>query len=422
MSAPHPTTRVRTRTLSNSLVDSKTVYYLNGSQNTIDSAKLPGVWAEEYTQDVVGNYGGNNPFINSRPSKSEASSTLTMVRANNPNEKYVVSGCVTQMQLRVSRPYCTTPTQLSSDLLGMTELAKAECLAKIDSTPYQMGEDIGEIANTLRFLEKQADLVDDLNGHFKQVLRGNYSLLKSPGVRRLLQHTKSGLDSQARAHLVLSFGYGQLVRSISNAMEAYDERDRALPVQRKATSRKTNKASKYEVIRRGWSNSPDAADYFTRFASLYDDVKATVLYHQHDPASDFRFKLGLRGKDLLPTAWALVPASWFVDSFYNISDSIKAVENILDPSIVIDRAWITTETNSMDVYQYTHSVNSGWNYTGSGAPYESLTHYKERRPWKPTVYDAFPSRVKVPTNVYSIMNDAAYSWLQVSKRIPRIIL
>jgi hypothetical protein len=302
----------------------------------------------------------------------------------------------------------------------MISMAKANCLAKVDATPYEFGEDIAELHSTLSFIEEQGNLVKKLNKKAKDAIKGNFRFLKDPSARKILRHFKDTLDDQAKTHLVLAFGYGNLLRSSLNAMDAWNERERARPVQRKASDTQQHRDVKRSTLYRLFNQSLGHGDVFFRSESVFDSVKATILYHHLNPASDFRFDLGIRGKDLLPTAWNLVPASWFIDSFYNVSNSIKAVENILDPHIVVDRAWVTVESSRQSVHQYTHSVNVNHIYSGSGNPYLVETDYKERTPWIPGWQDAFPNRLKLPTHSASIMNDASYAWLQLSKRIPRI--
>jgi hypothetical protein len=347
--------------------------------------------------------------------------TITATNPDDPISYLEIGGCVTTAMLEIARPYINGEiSRESSDLGGMASLAKANCLAKIDSTPYEFGEDIVEMKKTMEFIEEQGNLVRKLNKNAKSSLHGNYQFLKHPSSRKILRHFKDGLDHQAKAHLVLSFGYGNVLRSALNAMDAWNERERAIPVQRKASDTQQFRSVSRSTLERLFNQNLSYGDYFFRSEAVFDTVKATVLYHHRDPVSDFRFQLGIRGKDLLPTAWNVVPASWFIDSFYNISNSIKAVENILDPSIVVDRAWITTRSARQSVSQYVYSKNTGYIYSGSGEPLTIEEDFKQRSPWIPSWQDAFPNRIKLPTRASTIMNDAAYAWILLSRRIPRI--
>lgn len=394
------------------------------------------LWSEgssQYTQDVTGNFGGNNPFLSVTQKTSEADGYLSFEYDTGPNSKTkaVRQGPVTQHLLTASGHEIETPPDVSTrDLALIIGDAKAKAVARIESTPFQFGEDVAELRKSLEFIEQQGSLVKDVNKTLVRGLkdaeylrrnfaRGNYrAIVNKLPVSGLPRKLWEMGDNLSRLVLTCNFGYGNILRSIDNAATAFEQRDRSRPVQHLAKGSAESKDSVTALVKSYWDNKT-RYDAFTFTRARYVSARAVIQYHVSDPVSGFRFDLGLRGQDLLPTAWAVMPASWFIDSFYNVSDALKSVANLANPDLVIERAWVSTRTNDDTTWKYVFSQNPGVSYSGSGMPFIAEYEAKERTPWSPTFSDAFPIPGIPSMKASTIMNDTAQLILWATKTYPR---
>lgn len=100
-------------------------------------------------------------------------------------------------------------------------------------------------------------------------------------------------------------------------------------------------------------------------------------------------KIGMRLKDLPVTAWNLVPYSWLVDQFVNVSTFIDALVNMSDPSITIWSGFCTTRTTFRS--RVVLNVSSGSYYGVSGTQFTPTKFVAtlSRSVWMPRNSDVF---------------------------------
>lgn len=250
--------------------------------------------------------------------------------------------------------------------------AKAKALGNVDRSPYAFGEDLGELGETLRFLKDPAKALRDLSQEF------------SWDVSKLFRKQKYKDRAKAIANVwtMYRFAFSPVVRSAHDLIKAFGE--------------KTNRPKRRTA--RGfsaWSESDSDAEpsgYWTwaRSVSATADFHAGVLYEVSNPFTDWRYKYGLRFKDIPETVWQLLPYSFMVDRVWNLSQAIRGTTAFLDPNVEILTAFVTrrdelVQTRSCVDYTY---------------PVESLTFTPDvdtktkssvtRTPWTPSIGEAVP--------------------------------
>jgi hypothetical protein len=261
----------------------------------------------------------------------------------------------------------------------MYERAKSHALSYVDSTPYQFAEDIAEIASTFTYLKL---LTKRLSRKTKQYTGRENKLLRD---LRLGKNTQSEMTVKlAKLYLEYRFVISPIVRSIHDLITAWN--DKPLKPQERRTARGTGNGH-YSVGKTDltWT-------YHTRFLELTKvDVKAGIYYELNNPIQGFRFKYGIRNKDIPVTLWAIVPLSFMVDRVFNISNAIKGLTSLADPSIKFLAGWITTK-ESVTRQFFVDDVDTipGWTKTVTGDPAMWQTFTYDRSPWTPSLPDIVP--------------------------------
>jgi hypothetical protein len=343
-------------------------------------------------KDVVGNPRSVNPC--SRTVFKFVAGTGTSVFTNSLTKTVLtVSGPTTSYQLVQSRPLGGKPTPITFDTDALLARAKLGALAKVDRTPYAFGEDLAELHKTLGLVKNIAGPLDDINKDFEKSIR-KYS--KSLSYMRAL----------SKAWLIYRFVYGNLARTSESALKAFSERNLDRPLQRRSVFSEPISISRASSFTRGWEAS--RFDTFTLNETLTGFVKAGVYYQQTNPLRDWRYELGLRNKDIIQTMWQLVPASWVVDRFINISNNIKAIHNFLDPSITITDGWVTVDVSRTEQVRFTAQTNPGWTSTVSGSSDITFLRSVFRSPWVPSFADAAVPVVNIDTSITSVLDVSAF--------------
>jgi hypothetical protein len=389
------------------MLDSTSSYYnSNTGITSVNTRNTILALDREEVRDIVGNFGGNNPYTRVRTKSQEDMAVLVI---NNPttHDTSTIEGNVTQYMLMGTGKIQDTFYSVDVDLDKAIKLAKLNCLANINKSPYAFGEDLAELHQSFDFLNNTRGQIQELEHKFAKSIKKFY---RSKGLSDVGSGTKRLVNATSKAFLTVNFGYANIIRSTLNAMRAYEERDRVRAVQSSAYAKEDVSDVKSGIFKRKWGSNYD--QYFTSVGRAVR-VRAVVLYHDKSPLEGWRFDIGLRNQDLVKTAWQVMPASWFIDSFLNVSSALEAAFNVNDPSIVIDRAWVSYTDSSSEATSYTTSSNVGWSYSGSGAVFSRETDLKVRRPWTPSIVDAIPQPV-LPQHATSILNDAAYGLMKLS--------
>lgn len=267
--------------------------------------------------------------------------------------------------------------------------AKSFCLANVDTTPFEFGEDIGELRETLLFLRNPLSGLANLAKVYK---RRRKALKSNP---KFKERPKAEAKALADLWNQYQFAFAPLVRSIMSACEAWDNRDTLEhPARRSAHGFSKNKEKDERGVRKLAPNGADA--YWTMKSTRQVESHATIYYEVSNPLADFRFALGLRLKDLPKTFWQLWPLSFMMDRVYNLSNAIAGVTNLTFSSYTVSilAASLTKRYVNEKSISLTGLVwsNSEYTFILSGTP-DSLLYSEfeyDRVVWTPEVWDAFP--------------------------------
>lgn len=264
-------------------------------------------------------------------------------------------------------PEPTAPTYLE-------DAAKLQALGNVDRSPYAFAEDIGEVRETLRFLRDP----------FGSLRRAAQSM--DDAAAGLMGRNKSLTRAKAIADVWLEyrFAFSPLVRSVNDLMEALNDKIHR-PERRTARGREE------------WSQSDSglgtSRTYYVWEGSAKVDLehKAGILYEVSNPLNDWKFKYGLRFKDIPETAWALLPYSFMVDRVWNVSQSVRGLTSFLDPNVKFLAGWSTkkkTTTWQVSYLDYTYPTASVVTIVPD-VRIETDFEYT-RATWDPTISDFVP--------------------------------
>lgn len=253
----------------------------------------------------------------------------------------------------------------------------------MDVGAYAFGEDLGELKETTKYLKHRAGSLFNLSKSFRREYKNR--------IRKLPKRRRRPID-RAKQHadlwLEYRFAASPLVRSMLDAFEAYAHKPKHRPKYERArgiggdtgTSRFDQSVS---------AGSGEVTYRVTQDTTA--ESNAVVLYKVTNPLYSWQFHLGLRGKDIPETLWQLFPYSFMVDRVVDISSTIRAATNILDPSLVILAASNTVRLETKDTVQYIAQTSSDWTYSVSGNVREVNNFSYTRRRWHPSLLDAVPT-------------------------------
>ncbi len=283
------------------------------------------------------------------------------------------------------------------DLSQAINIAKQQCIANIDSTPFSFAEDIAEFRETLRFLRNPLTSIRTLSINYRKAVekikRGQKFSAKK-GYSRQLAEDLSAVWLEQR------FAVMPIFRSVLKLMEAYETDTVYRPERR--TSR-----SHIEVPKRNDARSVVKTHLGRTFtywckAESEGSVRTGIIYEVEHPMVNWQYKYGLRLKDIPATFWAVQPLSFMVDRFLNISDFISGAVNLLDPNVKVLGAWTVTKKSRTKSIGVRKIVESG--YTSTIVPDDIVDRefYYNREVWVPSLADTVP----VP-NLRGLVDSAA---------------
>lgn len=258
--------------------------------------------------------------------------------------------------------------------------AKLQALSNIDRTPFAFGEDLGEIRETIRFLKSPFRSLSELTGALKK----DAKKVKASGRSAL-----SISQSLADVWLEYRFALSPLIRSAYSAVDAFGyEFKPTIPPRMSARG-----SADWVAEDSGTVRSSTSANYyeFTYNQRRNREYKAAVLYTVSNPVRNWRYKLGLRYKDIPSTAWQLLPLSFMVDRVYNISGIIQGFTNLLDPSIKVLAASDTTKFDNATSIIYSDRKQSGYTTQVSGDEWLEENFQYLRNTWDPHASFPFPT-------------------------------
>lgn len=248
------------------------------------------------------------------------------------------------------------------------------CLANVDSTPYEMGEDILEIRETLKFLRNPLSSILDISRAFSKTRRK----LQSRGLSRE--------KALANAWLQYRFALMPLILSAENIAEGL-QADFKFPERRIARSTFSSNDQKDTTVTDayGWKAHTSLTGAWVGRCGL--------CYIVTNPAGYWRSVFGLRAKDVPAALWAIVPYSFLVDRLINISSAIKGILNLSDPDVHILYGWKTGNDEAIVYSRRIEKIPTPYSSSsavcdGGGLEETRVSH--ERIPWKPTFGDTIP--------------------------------
>lgn len=270
--------------------------------------------------------------------------------------------------------------------------AKSKALANVDSTPYEFFEDILELRETARFLKNPLEALKGVTKAFK---RKKKKLLR----KHALRDAKFKAKAVANLWTQYRFAASPLLRSITGAFDAYEDYQSG-KIHRNARRSAHGKTE-------GSAQAAKSVNAFTA-PGVYEKVfafsctqvvneshHASILYEVSNPVADVNFALGLRAKDIPEVMWQIVPLSFMVDRVVNVSNFVRGVTNILDPTVSFLSGSHTRKTSTQEI-----STLSDY-YFGSGVSIvhdlgkvddyivDSKFNY-HRDTWAPSISDTVP--------------------------------
>lgn len=270
------------------------------------------------------------------------------------------------------------------DLDRLTMEAKSRCIANVDSTPYSFAEDLFEIRETLRFLRDPLRTTVRLSRRYAK-LRDQMYLRRF----RSAKYTSAKLAKDlASLWLEIRFAVMPTFRTILSVMEAWESPRPYRPERRTARSFvRIPRSSDSRLVTKVATGRT-----FTYQCSAYSEasVRAGILYEVTNPSSGWQYKYGLRFKDIPETFWAVMPMSFMVDRFVNISDFIRGATNLLDPNVKVLGAWTTAKRERQQSIGVRSILESG--YTSTIVPDDIIDrefHY-DRSVWEIQPQDIIP--------------------------------
>jgi len=242
-------------------------------------------------------------------------------------------------------------------------------LAKIDKTPYAFMEDVFEIRATARTLRHPVQEMLEVLKKFR-LKRASF-----------MDKGQDFASASANAWLYARFALRPIFISVENAIEYHDKRSKKPPSRRTSRARGPrieNTESGVAIL--GGSSYRTFNYYNTTFL----EPSAGVLYNDTQNEYTFRDDLGLRVKDMPITLYAILPYSWAVDRFLKMSDTIKALTNLADPSINILAPWSKFRFFESKLLQMFGGVSPGWTVTdANGGVWLRRKEIIARQPFAP---------------------------------------
>jgi hypothetical protein len=255
----------------------------------------------------------------------------------------------------------------------MVSSAKAQAWGNVDRSPYSFAEDIAELHETLKFLRDPLGSIRDLSEAFARDITKQYA---KKYVRRAKAH--------ADVWLTYQFALSPLVRSACDLIEA------ALTDIRRSKRQTARGKKVFEAQKRSGPNN--SIYQFDASISNTKKVRAGILYEVTNPINDWRYKYGLRFKDIPETMWAILPYSFMVDRLVNISQAIRGITAFLDPNVKILGGWVTTKEEVTWTRTFIDYEWSGIESKSIVPDMERETSFTyNRAKWSPSASDIMPS-------------------------------
>lgn len=330
----------------------------------------------------------NNPmtFTSSSECVSEESAVLTDTNIVDPSKvNHSASGNVTKQFLEYAySPWIGNPLDPLTEG-NLADVARQKCLAFVDRTPVALAEDLGEIRETIQFLKSPIQSLERLTKAFVDNKNALKYLKKA--------HPLEFAQAMADLWKTYRFAVAPLMRSVVDVLELAANKPPNRPKRQRASgrSRKTDESVEPRVYR---ATPSWMSQVYVYHALGYRELNfhATILYEVSNPLEDWKWKLGLRLKDLPTTGWELLPYSFMVDRLLDIRSFFAGAINVLDPNVT----FLAGSTTKRDLSQYTYSlVHTEYAGLTREISKPDFVQYEDfvmtRSVWNPSFFDAIPS-------------------------------
>jgi len=280
--------------------------------------------------------------------------------------------------------------RLTVDADHELELRKQAALAWVDEPQYGFGEDLFEIRETI-------DLI-------RNPLLSIRKLLKAfdKDAQKALSRKGQVLDFARKAESIAgvwaqySFAFAPLVRSLEEAFIAFNDKS-TLAFRR--TSRSKGAVTDFsESEHTGYSGGSSFFHIPAHIATGVVTKTASVsfqagIHYEASQGGTIQEKLGLRNKDLIVTAWEVIPMSFMIDRIVSIKSSLQSFLNLVDPNVEILGGFVTRReehTYSMQLTELELANTSYTDLTWSALPHVSQEFTMTREKWDPSIGAALP--------------------------------
>ncbi len=317
----------------------------------------------------------NNPVsYRSELTKSSGSGHATFTNNGN-GDQYTQSGCITHGRALSIPPVWDLENPSSS---VDESQAKLKAIAGLDSTPYAFGEDMLEVKETLKFIRNPILSLYHLSRDF-------HNLVRSKSSKKLLTADQLS-KSVAENWLAMRFAVSPLVKSIHDVVELLTTSDKTLP------ARLTSRGFSFWEFDAAKQDVPAGVPTI-----LYDLTRrreelghAQILYEVTNPVYDWRYRLGVRNKDIPATIWAVMPYSFMVDRVIDITGAIQSVMNLSDPNLNILSGSYSLRSEHETSYSWVADLNPSFTNFVGGETISETSFSLDRTPWHPSFSDAIP--------------------------------
>jgi len=281
---------------------------------------------------------------------------------------------------------------LTIDADNEIELRKQLALSFVDEPQYGFGEDLFEIKETIQFLRSPLASITKLLKAFDKDAVKALSLTKKG---RVLSFSRRA-EAIAGVWATYSFALAPLIRSLEDAIEALNDKS-SLAFRR--TSR--SKGELFDSTTSKVSGYYPGINFFNipQLTATAEIVKTSTvsfqagLHYEATQHGTVTEKLGLRNKDLVVTAWEVIPMSFMLDRIISIKNSIKSFTNLVDPNVEILGGFVTRREEQTYSIQLVECDLADTRYdalTWSALPHVSQTFTYTREKWDPSITNALP--------------------------------
>jgi hypothetical protein len=266
---------------------------------------------------------------------------------------------------------------------ALENVAKQKCLSFVDRTPVALAEDLGEIRETIQFLKSPIQSIERLTRAFVN---------KKQGISQI-GNALERAQAMADVWKTYRFAVGPLMRSVVDVLELTANKPPNRPKRQRASGRaqdtSNNDGNPYV-----WKHNIIYLSQQYRYESFgYRSLgyHATILYEVSNPLEDWKWKLGLRLKDLPTTGWELLPYSFMVDRLLDIRSMFAGLMNFLDPNVTFLAASVTERQHDMYTMSLSHMEGGGktrWFTKRDWRVFD--TYIQNRSVWQPSLSDTVP--------------------------------